>query len=222
MRALVLVVVLLAASTNAFKVCGYYCGPNWCSNEVISEQQCVATGIWGIAPASGNCADSCCRVHDDCCGSGVNRPACNDAIVNCIQSNRCYFSVCGALVWAAMKVVSDWCCGSACPTYFFPTPEQPEMSLTGKAFCDIEADIRVELDHERMIVTSGAVGAPCAPVAYALNQTTNEVSFERSGCHVKAFGITSNPAEDETIFTYLPYTETIAYISDKTHSLVKC
>jgi hypothetical protein len=221
-RSFLLIAALLAVSVNSFKVCGYYCGPNWCSNEVISEQQCVATGLWGIPPASGNCADSCCRVHDDCCGEGVNRPSCNDAIVSCIQSNRCYFSVCGALVWAAMKVVSDWCCGSACPTYFLPTPEQPEMSVTGKSFCDRGSDLRIEADANQIIVTAPSAGLTCDPVAYALNQTTNELQFSRTSCHAKAFNDMSVGTPDEAIITYLPYTETVAFVTGRSYSLVKC
>jgi len=64
-----------------FKVCGYYCGPNWCANQVISEANCVAQGVWGMAAASGEVVDGCCRTHDDCCGTGVDRPACNTQIV---------------------------------------------------------------------------------------------------------------------------------------------
>ena len=126
-----LALLFLSAQVSAFKVCGYYCGPGWCSDEVISEQSCVADGIWGIPSESGSCADSCCRVHDYCCGSGLDRPACNDAIVSCIEDSDCYLSICGALVWAAMKTIDNWCCGSPCPTFMGDEP----MSLTGKHFC---------------------------------------------------------------------------------------
>jgi hypothetical protein len=220
-RAFLVTAALLVAAVAGFKVCGYYCGPNWCSNEVISEEQCVSTGIWGIPSASGNCADGCCRIHDDCCGKGLDRPACNDAIVDCIQSNRCYFSVCGALVWAAMKVVDDWCCGSRCPTYFLPTPEQPEMSLDGKAFCH-DSGLRVEMDATHITVRSAA-GQSCEAIPYALNQTSNEVQFEHTPCHVKTLHM--SPAfteEDTTIVTYLPYTEQIVYRNDRRMSLSKC
>eukprot|EP01127_Copromyxa_protea_P001589 TRINITY_DN11549_c0_g1_i1.p1 TRINITY_DN11549_c0_g1~~TRINITY_DN11549_c0_g1_i1.p1 ORF type:complete len:153 (-),score=13.60 TRINITY_DN11549_c0_g1_i1:12-470(-) len=97
------------------KICGFYCGPNWCANHTMSETNCVQKGVWGT-PANGGCADSCCRAHDFCCGSGADRATCNHAIVQCIQKSGCYKSVCGAVVWAAMKVVSNWCCGSKCPT----------------------------------------------------------------------------------------------------------
>lgn len=118
--AICLLATLLAASPSAaapdFRVCGYYCGPNWCADTVISETDCVQQGIWGTPSESGSCADACCRTHDHCCGLGVDRNACNDAIVSCIVGASCYESVCGALVWAAMKAVDDWCCGSPCPT----------------------------------------------------------------------------------------------------------
>lgn len=78
---------------------------------MISEQQCVAQGIWGSPSEDGSCADACCKTHDYCCGLGEDRAACNDAIVSCIVASDCYLSACGALVWAAMKAVDDWCCG---------------------------------------------------------------------------------------------------------------
>lgn len=153
-----------------FKVCGYYCGPNWCANEVISEQSCVAEGIWGIASAPSNCADSCCRTHDYCCGLGENRPSCNDAIVACIEANRCYLSICGVAVWAAMKAVSTWCCGSACPTYSDPNVE---LSLVGQSFCHNDVKLSFATDSEYTVESNGV--AACAPQRYYLNQTSNDV-----------------------------------------------
>lgn len=104
------------ATAPQLRVCGYYCGPNWCANQVISETNCVQDNVWGSPSEAGSCADACCKVHDHCCGEGTDRPSCNDAIVQCLTASSCYKSVCGALVWTAMKVVSDWCCGGPCPT----------------------------------------------------------------------------------------------------------
>lgn len=134
------VLIALAASlqlpthADAFKVCGYYCGPDWCADTVITEQSCVATGVWG-SPSDGGCADSCCRVHDYCCGEGSDRPACNSALVGCLQSSRCYLSLCGAAVWAAMKMVTNWCCGSTCPTAHLAESPNILRALVGKQFC---------------------------------------------------------------------------------------
>lgn len=113
-----------------FKVCGNYCGPNWCAGRKIAENQCVSSGAWGKSSSSK--VDSCCKDHDKCCGDG-NRGVCNTKIVQCIQANKAYWSICGAAVWAAMKTVSSWCCGSRCPTYV--NPDAP-LTLAGKVFAD--------------------------------------------------------------------------------------
>lgn len=105
-------------------VCGNYCGPSmffergtkwvdWCSKTKINETMCVKTRVWG-GPTDGSCADSCCRIHDKCCGDGANRQSCNAALVNCLSATSCYKTICGAVVWAAMKTVSSWCCGRFC------------------------------------------------------------------------------------------------------------
>lgn len=102
---------------------------DWCANKSIPESTCVQNGAWGISPEPGSCADSCCRAHDYCCGKGTDRPACNKAIVNCIAGSGCYTSVCGALVWAALKAVNNWCCGSPCPTELIESIEQKLLAL---------------------------------------------------------------------------------------------
>ena len=166
-----------------FRVCGVYCGPNWCSDQVISEQDCVADGYWGIPSASGNCADSCCRTHDYCCGSGTDRPACNDAIVACIQSNECYYSICGAAVWAAMKIVDDWCCGSPCPTYF-DSAKFSKMSLAGHAFCHKDSGVKIAFGADDKTASIGSVhaneagDAACAAgIPFSLDQELNTVTL---------------------------------------------
>jgi len=168
-----IIALSVVAVASAFKVCGYYCGPNWCADEVISEQSCVADGIWGSPSAAGNCADSCCKTHDYCCGKGENRPSCNDAIVACIEANRCYLSICGVAVWAAMKAVSTWCCGSACPTYSDPAVE---LSLAGQSFCHADTKITFHSNSEYVVqgVENGKLSA-CVAQNYFLNQTSNDV-----------------------------------------------
>jgi len=95
---------------SGLKICGNYCGPNYCAGRSIDEGVCVATKVWG-SPSDGSCVDSCCKVHDYCCGSG-NRAACNNQIVSCVSSCS---GICAFAVRNAMKIVSNWCCGSVCP-----------------------------------------------------------------------------------------------------------
>ena len=170
--------------TLSFKVCGYYCGPGWCSNEWIAETECVSTGVWGIAPESGEtCTDGCCRWHDHCCGSG-DRSSCNAGIVQCLDNGDCN-SACAWAVWAAMKVVTEWCCGSSCPTFFDTKGGARQMSLHGQSFCSAEAGLRVGFDaHNGASVSAlrgdgvpAEVTACGAKIPFALNQTSNRVAI---------------------------------------------
>ena len=79
-----------------------------------------------VPPAAGSCADSCCQIHDKCCG-GDDRPVCNRAIVaclnNCIADNpddkTCKLGVIPVkpqTIRDAMALVESWCCGSPCPS----------------------------------------------------------------------------------------------------------
>ncbi len=97
---------------------GNYCGPNWCSGEVVDEKYCP----FQTPSVEGSCADSCCKAHDHCCGTG-DRSSCNRAIVRCLDScgsdgkcKRDGISVSPSLIADAMNLVSSWCCGSECPT----------------------------------------------------------------------------------------------------------
>lgn len=171
--------------TLSFKVCGYYCGPGWCSDQWIAESSCVSEGIWGIAPeAAEACTDGCCRWHDHCCGSGVDRASCNAGIVSCLDNNNCE-SACAWAVWAAMKVVTEWCCGASCPTYFDTKGGARQMSLAGKSFCSAESGLRLDFGPSGTVsaMSHSAAGhqqraVPCAlGLPYALNQTSNRVDI---------------------------------------------
>ncbi len=208
-----ILLALLVSHSAAFKVCGDYCGPNWCADEVISEQQCVATGVWGSPSASGNCADSCCRTHDYCCGAGQNRPSCNDGIVACIQSNKCYWSVCGALVWAAMKTVDDWCCGSPCPTYFNTHNGTVSMSLDEKSFCAAGYNLRVTFASDYKVHVEGK-GFMCAGNSYSLDHKTNDVFLKESsqeclGDSFKKAGFSGLP---DTL-VYMPHAQKLSLMT---------
>ena len=219
----VVVAALLVSQSAAFKVCGYYCGPNWCADDVISEQQCVATGLWGSPSAGGNCADSCCRTHDYCCGSGQDRPSCNDAIVACIQSNKCYWSVCGALVWAAMKTVDDWCCGSPCPTYFNSHNGTALMSLANKAYCSPKHALRLEFpptsEAGQHVHVTGS-GLRCENIPYTLDQTTNDVFFKvSSDCLEASFKKSGFAALPDTL-VYMPHAEQISLMTESKEQII--
>lgn len=107
-----------------FKVCGSYCGPGWCNNMWIDENICDAS----IKPEYHNltgysCEDSCCRLHDICCGQEKSKQNnCNKEIVKCLSycnqmSITCTIDkipVIPFIVKTAMNIIEDWCCGTPC------------------------------------------------------------------------------------------------------------
>ena len=132
-----------------FDVCGNFCGPGWCNGGWHSEWNADATHCGPhytapeVSPFSGKpaCADVCCRAHDMCCAPGGDNPPksmnktrhCNRQIVECL--NKCSgldvscthggIGVPADVVWAAMNLVEDWCCGHPCPKAVedLPTPK---------------------------------------------------------------------------------------------------
>ena len=103
--------LLTVSCVAALRVCGNFCGPGWCGATPIDETDCVSENYWQNA-VDGSCIDQCCKVHDHCCGDGPV-PACNRAIANCASSCS---GPCADAVWAAMKFIDTFCCGSACPS----------------------------------------------------------------------------------------------------------
>lgn len=68
---------------KAFKVCGNYCGDNWCSGQVIRESECG--DLTSLAEPE-HCYDACCKAHDFCCVPGEVQTDCNKNIVACVQA----------------------------------------------------------------------------------------------------------------------------------------
>lgn len=114
------------SSKGSGRICGNFCGPGWCAGQSISEDDCDA---YGSSPEAGSCADACCQMHDNCCKEGFagNTPlykSCNDKIVSCLSGcsgkSQCTaadgnpFPV--SVIKEAMHLVSNQCCGSACPS----------------------------------------------------------------------------------------------------------
>ena len=108
-----------------FRVCGNYCGPRWCNGEWLDEKYCNESIKPEYNKKTGySCADSCCMIHDNCCGQEkLNQINCNKDIVNCL--NRCdIFSltctnygipVPAGFIDISMNIINDWCCGTKCP-----------------------------------------------------------------------------------------------------------
>ena len=85
--------ILLWVAAHGLRICGNYCGPDWCNGMALPEQLCDTT----VPPDSSVfIADMCCRQHDACCGHG-DRRTCNAALIKCLQapSAATYSIICG-------------------------------------------------------------------------------------------------------------------------------
>ena len=66
---------------NSFKLCGNFCGPNYCNGNYISEELCVKQTLIN----STDPIDECCKKHDECCGNTLTRTnECNKHIERCL------------------------------------------------------------------------------------------------------------------------------------------
>ena len=112
-------------------ICGNYCGPSWCSGEVMEEcaqvdgSACVQSSLncEEEGDTDGSCADACCKTHDTCCGS-TDRTGCNNAIIACLK--ECEDStgpsckgdlgvpVPASVVLTGMELDPYGCCGTSC------------------------------------------------------------------------------------------------------------
>ena len=114
-------------SSERFRVCGSYCGPGWCNNQWLDEDKCDDSILPEFHKLTGySCEDSCCRIHDKCCGQNKSlQITCNKEIVKCLSkcnplSLTCTFydiPVVPISVETAMDIVDNWCCGSPCPSF---------------------------------------------------------------------------------------------------------
>jgi len=77
---------------GGFKVYGNYCGPNYCGGQKFKGAE-GPNCRWGVPPK--DALDSCCRVHDQCCGTATSRGvSCNQQILTCLNQVRCANSEC--------------------------------------------------------------------------------------------------------------------------------
>ena len=79
--AVALLAVLAPIKTEAFQVCGNYCGPGWCEATCESEDVCQ----FSVPPQANSCTDACCMVHDNCCGYNLSRE-CNKNLITCLNA----------------------------------------------------------------------------------------------------------------------------------------
>lgn len=107
-----------------FRICGAYCGPGWCNNKWLFEKDCDTS----VEPehhiiTGDSCADTCCRLHDRCCGQDIHlQHSCNKDIVSCLSkcipfSLSCTFGLTpmpAEDIEIAMFIVENKCCSIDC------------------------------------------------------------------------------------------------------------
>merc|ERR1711935_201863 len=126
---------ITAPPEKAFRVCGQYCGDNWCSGQKIKESDCAL--LPELAEPE-HCYDRCCQNHDFCCTAGHEQRDCNHSMVDCVQAcaatdfgnaEMANWLQCGFALEAAMSVIQRCECG-LCPT---PQSAWDEMMDPGHA-----------------------------------------------------------------------------------------
>merc|ERR1712118_306189 len=85
------------------------------SGAEVDDAGSPASGLWGP-----DCADSCCKLHDTCCGHSSDRRNCNKEIVACLKKcsplgvtclSEAKIPVPPAAIMTAMAIVENNCCG---------------------------------------------------------------------------------------------------------------
>jgi len=112
----------LIYSFDRFRVCGSYCGPGWCNNKWLDENKCDTSVEPEHHKLTGySCADSCCKIHDKCCGHDKKlQQNCNKEIVNCLSKCDSFSATCtfdgvptmAGEIELAMYIVEKWYCSS--------------------------------------------------------------------------------------------------------------
>ena len=78
----VLFVSYLVRQPKGFRLCGNYCGPDYCNGKYQTETFCVLNKTW---LNSTDPIDECCKIHDFCCGSVERSINCNKNILKCLH-----------------------------------------------------------------------------------------------------------------------------------------
>ena len=121
---IILINIITITDQYKFRVCGAYCGPGWCNNMWLEENKCNTSvnpeynKLFGFS-----CADSCCKIHDHCCGNNkTTYNDCNNEIISCLAKCDPFSITCtnnnipifAGEIRLAMDIVENWCCGEPC------------------------------------------------------------------------------------------------------------
>ena len=96
---MILNLLILLLPIHGFKMCGKYCGPNYCNGIFQTEYMCFEKITNKTEPlrVADDDVDNCCYLHDMCCGNRKTRGIhCNRDLVACISQAKNH-STCGVL-----------------------------------------------------------------------------------------------------------------------------
>ena len=99
------------SKVKGIKIYGNYCGPNYCGGQKFKGAE-GPNCKWGVAPR--DTLDSCCKVHDRCCGTPSTRSkSCNQEILSCLDKVKCTDNKC-KLAQSAIKLTFKVAKNSVC------------------------------------------------------------------------------------------------------------
>ena len=90
------------------------------------------------ADTDGSCEDTCCKLHDTCCGHKTpttGKADCNTLVIKCLDAcssdkpwcrDKLDIPVSNKVIADAMDLVEGWCCGGPCPK---GDHSQPQVAL---------------------------------------------------------------------------------------------
>jgi septal ring factor EnvC (AmiA/AmiB activator) len=119
---------------NGVKIYGNFCGPNYCGGEKFKGAE-GPNCRWGVSPKDS--LDSCCKLHDQCCGNASSRGKhCNKEVLECAKKASCSGTSCTlakAAITAAFTVGKNKVCGDFLRKGSSKKPNTPPTSIDGKS-----------------------------------------------------------------------------------------
>jgi hypothetical protein len=160
----------LIPNISGVKIYGNYCGPNYCGGQKFQGAEGPKCQ-WGVAPKDS--LDSCCKVHDKCCGTPETRGTqCNKEILSCVKSAKCDGAGC-KLAKSAMSLTFSALKNNVCGELAKPSgPESKSKSNARPALIKKSPTVTVTVDTAA--ADAPAVDAADAPVPAAADDATKE------------------------------------------------
>jgi hypothetical protein len=142
---------------NGIKIYGNYCGPNYCGGQKFQGAEGPKCQ-WGVAPKDS--LDSCCKVHDKCCGTPETRGTqCNKEILSCVKRAKCDGAGC-KLAQSAMSLTFSALKNNVCGDIAKPSgPESKSKSNARPAIIKKAPTVTVDVVADTAAAAAAEVPA---------------------------------------------------------------